>query len=205
MASRNGLTCCNETEALDHGMLGHMSVPFHDVHDVAVFVSDGRSPPVVPQPHAQPLKRLILTLPSKDALERTKKTVLLFIKPIYANLQEYPCFARNVEHSRSLLRQETSPAPITSGYNGPANLKTKIGGKGADLSKATSSTKVESRDFEIIKDSDNMQGILTTGDYMCPKCDCVEVYAYLEQTRLSDEPETRMLTCKECGNGWREY
>ena len=59
--------------------------------------------------------------------------------------------------------------------------------------------------FEIIKDSDNMQGILTTGDYMCPKCDCVEVYAYLEQTRSSDEPETRMLTCKDCGNGWREY
>ncbi|MBT7244303.1 MAG: transcription factor S, partial [Euryarchaeota archaeon] len=21
----------------------------------------------------------------------------------------------------------------------------------------------------------------------------------------SDEPETRMLTCKDCGNGWREY
>ncbi len=62
------------------------------------------------------------------------------------------------------------------GYNGPANVKTKIGGKEVDLSKATSSTKVESRDFEIIKDSDNMQGILTTGDYMCPKCDCIEVY-----------------------------
>ena len=86
---------------------------------------------------------------------------------------------------------------------GPANLKTKIGGKEVDLSKATSSTKVESRDYEVIKDSDNMQGILTTGDYMCPKCDCVEVYAYLEQTRSSDEPETRMLTCKNCGNGWR--
>ena len=39
----NGLTCCNETEALDHGMLGHMTVPFHDIHDVAAFVSDGRS------------------------------------------------------------------------------------------------------------------------------------------------------------------
>ena len=57
----------------------------------------------------------------------------------------------------------------------------------------------------VIKDSDKMQGILTKDTYMCPKCDCVEVYAYLEQTRSSDEPETRMLTCKECGNGWREY
>ena len=68
-----------------------------------------------------------------------------------------------------------------------------------------SKTASVSRKYEVIKDSDNRQGILTTGDYMCPKCDCVEVYAYLEQTRSSDEPETRMLTCKNCGNGWREY
>ena len=98
------------------------------------------------------------------------------------------------------------------GYKGPAYLKTKIGGKEVDLSKATSSTKVESRDYEVIKDSDKMQGILNKDTYMCPKrlkngksCDCTEVYAYLEQTRSSDEPETRMLTCKECGHGWREY
>ncbi|MBJ47192.1 MAG: hypothetical protein CMB59_04785 [Euryarchaeota archaeon] len=50
-----------------------------------------------------------------------------------------------------------------------------------------------------------MKGVLTVGDYMCPKCDGVEVYSYLEQTRSSDEPETRMLTCKNCGHGWREY
>ncbi|MBL6885691.1 MAG: hypothetical protein ISR21_08420 [Candidatus Poseidoniaceae archaeon] len=40
---------------------------------------------------------------------------------------------------------------------------------------------------------------------MCPKCDDIEVFSYLEQTRSSDEPETRMLTCKSCGHGWREY
>ena len=69
----------------------------------------------------------------------------------------------------------------------------------------TSSTKAETRVYEVIKDSDSMKGVLTVGDYMCPKCDSVEVFSYLEQTRSSDEPETRMLTCKECGNGWREY
>ena len=37
------------------------------------------------------------------------------------------------------------------GYKGPANLKTVIGGKEVDLSKAKSSTKVESRDYEVIK------------------------------------------------------
>jgi len=91
------------------------------------------------------------------------------------------------------------------GYSGPANLKTKIGGKEVDLSKAKSSTNVESRAYEVIKDSDKMQGVLTKNTYMCPKCDCVEVFSYLEQTRSSDEPETRMLTCKECNHGWREY
>lgn len=74
-----------------------------------------------------------------------------------------------------------------------------------DLSQAKSSTKVESRVYEVIKDSDKMQGVLTKDTYMCPKCDCVEVFSYLEQTRSSDEPETRMLTCKDCSHGWREY
>ncbi|MAV03466.1 MAG: hypothetical protein CMA19_04275 [Euryarchaeota archaeon] len=52
-----------------------------------------------------------------------------------------------------------------------------------------------------------MKGVLTIGDYICPdlKCQSREVYSYLEQTRSSDEPETRMLTCKECGKGWREF
>ena len=74
-----------------------------------------------------------------------------------------------------------------------------VDGKEVDLSKASSSTKAETRTYEVIKDSDEMKGVLTVGDYMCPKCDCVEVYSYLEQTRASDEPETRMLTCKDCG------
>jgi len=92
------------------------------------------------------------------------------------------------------------------GYQGPANVKVKgVDGKEVDLSKASSSTKAETRVYEVIKDSDEMKGVLTVGDYMCPKCDCVEVYSYLEQTRSSDEPETRMLTCKNCGYGWREY
>ena len=58
------------------------------------------------------------------------------------------------------------------GYNGPAKLKTKIGGKEVDLSKATSSTQVKSREYEVIKDSDQAHGVLTKDTYMCPKCDC---------------------------------
>jgi DNA-directed RNA polymerase subunit M len=92
------------------------------------------------------------------------------------------------------------------GYVGSANATMKDKhGKTIDLSKTVSTTKAETRDYEVIKDSDQLQGVLTVGDYMCPKCDKVEVFSYLEQTRASDEPETRMLTCKNCGHGWREY
>jgi len=92
------------------------------------------------------------------------------------------------------------------GYVGSANAMMKDKhGKTIDLSKTVSTTKAETRDYEVIKDSDKIHGVLTVGDYMCPKCDKVEVFSYLEQTRASDEPETRMLTCKDCGHGWREY
>ncbi|MBK30002.1 MAG: hypothetical protein CMB49_04730 [Euryarchaeota archaeon] len=50
-----------------------------------------------------------------------------------------------------------------------------------------------------------MFGVLTTDSYICPKCDCREVFSELRQTRSSDEPETRFLTCKACKHGWREY
>lgn len=92
------------------------------------------------------------------------------------------------------------------GYQGSANVKiTGSDGKQVDLSQATSSTKAETRKYDVISDADQIKGVLTTGSYICPKCDDVEVFSYLEQTRSSDEPETRMLTCKGCGHGWREY
>ena len=92
------------------------------------------------------------------------------------------------------------------GYTGPAKLVIKgKDGKNVDLSKAKSKTKAIDREYEVIKDSDKARGVLTSGSYLCPKCDCDEVYSYLQQTRASDEPETRMLTCKACDHGWREY
>ena len=83
----------------------------------------------------------------------------------------------------------------------------KIGNKEVSLDELTSKTEAQSREYEVISDADQQQGILTTNTYMCPKCDGIEVYAYLEQTRSSDEPETRMLTCAnvQCKHGWREY
>ena len=74
-----------------------------------------------------------------------------------------------------------------------------------DLSEATSSSKTEARDRRVIDDADQQRGVLTTKTYVCPKRDSDSVYAELQQTRSSDEPETRILTCAECGHGWREY
>jgi len=94
------------------------------------------------------------------------------------------------------------------GYSGDAENKvTMADGTEIDISKASSSTKAETRDRRVIEDANQQRGVLTTKTYICPKCDSDEIYAELQQTRSSDEPETRILTCSnlKCGHGWREY
>ena len=39
----------------------------------------------------------------------------------------------------------------------------------------------------------------------CPVCHNHEAYWVLRQTRASDEPETRIYQCTNCGHKWREY
>jgi len=39
----------------------------------------------------------------------------------------------------------------------------------------------------------------------CPKCGNKQAYWWMEQTRSSDEPETRFYRCTKCGYTWREY
>ena len=92
------------------------------------------------------------------------------------------------------------------GYSGSAENKVVMDdGTEIDLAEASSSSKTEARDRRVIDDADQQRGVLTTKTYVCPKCDSDSVYAELQQTRSSDEPETRILTCAECGHGWREY
>ena len=93
------------------------------------------------------------------------------------------------------------------GYNGPLENKMKdpVTGEEIDFGNVQSSSKAETRKFEVIDDADQAHGVLTIGSYICPKCDSQEVYSELRQTRASDEPETRLLTCKQCKHGWREY
>ena len=94
------------------------------------------------------------------------------------------------------------------GYEGPLDntMKDPVTGEEIDLAKISSSSgtpKVVKKD--VISDADQHFGVLTKDSYICPKCDCQEVYSELRQTRASDEPETRFLTCKDCKHGWREY
>ena len=84
------------------------------------------------------------------------------------------------------------------GYQGPLSN---------DFANIRTSTKAEERVFEVIKDSDERKGVLTTGAYVCPelKCDSQEVYSYLEPRLDMAEIQVAMLTCKECHKGWREH
>ena len=71
-------------------------------------------------------------------------------------------------------------------------------GETIDLSKARSSG--QSKDLkhltEVVEDEGG-KGVLRVGDIRCPKCDKNEIYVILMQTRSSDEPETKVCTCRD--------
>ena len=80
-------------------------------------------------------------------------------------------------------------------------------GEEVDTSDSVTSSEVKDLKHltEVIDDAEQHRGVLTQGMYVCPKCEEMDVFAELKQTRASDEPETRILTCKGCSHGWREY
>jgi len=39
----------------------------------------------------------------------------------------------------------------------------------------------------------------------CPKCNHLTAYFWTQQTRASDEPETRFFECCKCSHRWRAY
>lgn len=39
----------------------------------------------------------------------------------------------------------------------------------------------------------------------CPKCANKQAYYWMQQTRGSDEPETKFYECVKCSYRWREY
>ncbi len=40
---------------------------------------------------------------------------------------------------------------------------------------------------------------------MCPKCENMEAFWWMQQTRGADEPPTLFYRCCKCGYSWRSY
>jgi len=40
---------------------------------------------------------------------------------------------------------------------------------------------------------------------MCPKCENMEAFWWMQQTRGADEPPTMFYRCSKCGYNWRSY
>ena len=40
---------------------------------------------------------------------------------------------------------------------------------------------------------------------MCPRCEHMEAYWWMQQTRSADEPPTMFYRCVKCGYSWRSY
>ena len=171
--------------------------PYGLVEDPTVLIHDHRRPPVVQQPHRSEHKG-----PHEDASH----------PPSCEAFKVEPC--GNVPMFCPQCGTLAFPDPTGNimcpnyqcDYRGSAS-NTIVGtdGQEIDLAKASSTSKVAKRKYEVIPDSSELKGVLTTGNYICPKCDGNEVFVELVQTRSSDEPETRILTCKGCKHGWREY
>ena len=99
------------------------------------------------------------------------------------------------------------------GYEGPVGGKDGSGsivigsdGKEIDLTNTKSSTQsTDLKHLTEVQAPDVARGTLRVGDYRCPKCDGDRIFVELQQTRSSDEPETKICTCEGCGHRFREY
>lgn len=40
---------------------------------------------------------------------------------------------------------------------------------------------------------------------LCTKCENMEAYWWMQQTRSADEPPTTFYRCTKCGHSWRSY
>jgi DNA-directed RNA polymerase subunit M len=57
----------------------------------------------------------------------------------------------------------------------------------------------------IVMGKDEGIAELPTTRIMCPKCENMEAYWWMQQTRSADEPPTMFYKCKKCGYSWRSY
>lgn len=66
-----------------------------------------------------------------------------------------------------------------------------------------SSEKIENKEVvAVIKKEENINPIV---DIKCPKCKNGKAYFWTQQTRSSDESETKFYRCTKCNHSWRNY
>jgi len=64
---------------------------------------------------------------------------------------------------------------------------------------------IEHEPFEVIPVVDDSAESLPITDIECPECGHKKAGWWTQQTRSSDEPETRFYRCMKCKKTWREY
>lgn len=57
----------------------------------------------------------------------------------------------------------------------------------------------------IVMGKDEVVGELPKTKVMCPECEHVEAFWWMQQTRAADEPPTLFYKCCKCGYSWRSY
>jgi len=57
----------------------------------------------------------------------------------------------------------------------------------------------------VIMEKDELMGDLPKTRMMCPKCEHVEAFWWMQQTRAADEPPTMFYKCVKCRYAWRSY
>jgi len=70
---------------------------------------------------------------------------------------------------------------------------------------AIKDTILEKKKEIIVMGKDEGVAEFPTTTIMCPKCDNMEAYWWMQQTRAADEPPTIFYRCKKCGFSWRSY
>ncbi len=76
-------------------------------------------------------------------------------------------------------------------------------GKGEKL-RISSSVPEGKKKVMIMTEKDQFSELPKTR-IMCPKCEHMEAYWWMQQTRSEDEPPTTFYRCVKCSYSWRSY
>lgn len=57
----------------------------------------------------------------------------------------------------------------------------------------------------VVMGKDEVMAELPKTKMMCPQCDNMEAFWWMQQTRAADEPPTMFYKCCKCGYSWRSY